>query len=38
MVADAMSVRHAIGWQPRYALKQTLEDIYMDWKERLAND
>ena len=38
MVADATSVKHAIGWQPRYALKQTLEDIYTDWKERLAND
>lgn len=38
MVADTALIRNAIGWRPQYRLEQTLEDIFKDWKERLAHD
>jgi len=38
MAADTSRVRLALGWHPQYRLEQTLEDLYKEWKERLAHD
>ncbi len=26
-----------LGWEPRYSFRQTLEDVYADWMERVSN-
>jgi GDP-4-dehydro-6-deoxy-D-mannose reductase len=36
--ADTRRIREAVGWQPRYALDQTLIDTLKYWKEKLANE
>lgn len=38
MSADTSRIRQALGWRPQYRLEQTLEDLYQEWKERLAHD
>ena len=36
IVGDAARLRDEIGVSPRYSLKETLEDLLNDWRQRLA--
>jgi GDP-4-dehydro-6-deoxy-D-mannose reductase len=35
LVADASKLRAATGWEPRYAIEQTLADMLDDWRRTL---
>lgn len=38
VVADATKLRTATGWEPRYALRQTLRDTLDYWRETVARE
>ena len=37
-VGDATRLRDELGFSPRYSLRETLEDLLNDWRQRLAVD
>jgi GDP-4-dehydro-6-deoxy-D-mannose reductase len=36
IVGDATRLRDELGFSPRYSLRETLEDLLNDWRQRLA--
>jgi len=36
LVGDPTRLRAATGWEPRYALEQSLEELLVDWRQRIT--
>jgi nucleoside-diphosphate-sugar epimerase len=36
MIGDPSRLRAATGWEPEYPLKRSLEELLVDWRQRVS--